>query len=195
MSKEILIHKINITDEAKCDVGESLDIQGFDWSEMKTEVEEYITHQTKENRTPWWGYFRCKYYDEDSDKMLMLFFYRGDRLSIMQFWNLVGICLAEDWTQDAEDNGEIRNWLKCRITDLSEEEDWVIAYRVNRIIKETNKTKYEEVLKEVLNEFDCERDKEVAEQVAFLQSYYFEFSGIPVKAKVRINRKSGKSFR
>lgn len=176
MSKEILIHKINITDEAKYDVRECLDIQNFNWSELKTEVEEYITHQTKENRIPWWGYFRCKYYDEDNDKMLMLFFYKGERLSVMQFWNLAGICLAEDWTQDAEDDGEIRNWLKCRITDLPEEQDWVIVNRVNRIIKETNKTKYEEILKEVLNEINCERDKEVAEQVAFLQSYYFEFA-------------------
>lgn len=129
MREEILIHKINITDEAKFDIKECLEIQGFNWRELKAEVEEYITHQTRENRIPWWGYFRCKYYDEKSDAMLMLFFYKAERLSIMQFWNLAGVCLAEDWTEEAEDSGQIRNWLKCKITDL-DKGDWVVEQQL-----------------------------------------------------------------
>lgn len=177
MNTEKIINKVNITAEAVFDYEDCLELGKIYKPNIKAEVEEYINNFNKSGRLLWQRYFHCKYYDEDNDKMLMLFFYKGERLSVMQFWNLAGICLAEDWTQDAEDDGEIRNWLKCRITDLPEEQDWVIAYRVNKIIKETNKTKYEEVLKEVLNEFNCERDKEVAEQVAFLQSYYFEFTG------------------
>jgi len=191
MTAEV-INKINITAEAVFDYEECLDLGKINKRPLKAEVEEYINNMNKSGKLLYDSYFRCKYFDEDSDKMLMLFFYRAERLSIMQFWNLAGICLAKDWTEDAEDNGEIRNWLKCKITDMPEEQDWVIAYRVNIIIKETRKTKYEEVLKEVLNDFDNKRDKEAAKEVALLQSYYFEFSGKPrAKRKARNHRKSG----
>lgn len=140
MKTEVIIHKVNITEEAKFDVRDCLGLNAFNWRSMKAEVEEYITHQSNAGRIPWWGYFRCKYFDEKSDKMLMLFFYKGESLSIMQFWNLAGVCFEEDWTEEAEDDGEIRNWLKCKIEDITDDDDWVINERVNAILKHTQKT-------------------------------------------------------
>lgn len=190
MTAEV-INKVNITAEAVFDYEVCLQLGKLDKRSLKAEVEEYIDNMNKSGRLLYDRYFRCKYFDEDSENMLMLFFYRAEKLSIMQFWNLAGICFEEDWSKEAEDNGEIRNWLKAKITDVTEERDWVIAYRVNIIIKETEKTKYEEVLKEVLNDFDNSRDKEAAKEVALLQSYYFEFSRKPrAKRKARNHRKS-----
>lgn len=170
MNTKIVIHKINITKEARCDVKDALGIKEFNWRSAKSEIEEYITYQDKANCIPWWGYFRCKYYDEKSDKMLMLFFYRKEKISVMQFWDLAGVCLEEDWSEELEDDGVIRNWLKTKIDDLAEEDDWVISYRVNKVLRETTKTKYDNILKEVLDEFNNKRDKETAKELALLQS-------------------------
>ncbi len=187
-----VIHKLNITDESKFDIKECLNIKGFKWQALKKEVEEYITHQSKENKLPWWGYFRCKYYDEKSDSMLMLFIYKSCKLSIMQYWDLAGVCLAKDWTQELEDDGFIRSWLKVKIKDIPEQEDWVIRERVMKVLERTTKTKFEKVLKEVRDEFNNKRDQEVAEEMAFLQSYYFEFTGRRTRKKNQSNRKRTK---
>lgn len=170
-----VIHKVNISAEAKLDVADSLNLQGFDWRTLKAEVEEYITHQSKASRIPWWGYFRTDYVDEGSDTRLKLFFYKGQKIGIMQLWVLAGVCVAEDWREEDEYAGEIRSWLKAKIEDLPDEDDWVVRIRVNEIIKNTEKTLWINVLEEVKNAFECERDKEAAEEVAFLQSAYFEF--------------------
>lgn len=183
----VLINKLNITAEARFDIKECLKLRKFDWQNMKSEVEEYITHQSKENRIPWWGYFRCKYYDEKSDSMLMLFIYKSNKLSIMQYWDLAGVCLEEEWTQELEDEGYIRSWLKKKIENLPEEDDWVISYRVNTILRETIETDFIEALQEVRNEFECKRDKEAAEEMAFLQSYYFDFTGRRAYKKTKRN--------
>lgn len=188
MAMEV-IHKLNITDESRFDIKECLNIKGFNWQKMKCEVEEYMTHQARANRIPWWGYFRCKYYDEKSDSMLMLFIYKSNKLSIMQHWDLAGVCLAETWTQELEDSGFIRSWLKVKVQDIPESEDWVIRERVTRVLEETTKTKLIKVLQEVTNEFECKRDKEIAEEMAFLQSYYYDFTGRRSYKKIKRNRK------
>ena len=172
-----VIHKVNITAEAKLDVLYDLNLQGFDWRMLKAEIEEYIKNQSEASRIPWWGYFRVKFLDECSDTLLMLFCNKGKKMGIMQFWDLAGVCLAEDWSEDAEYAGEIRSWLNTKIDELPEEDDWVVRVRVNEILKNTEKTQWTNVLEEVKDAFKCERDKEAAEKVALLQSACFEFSG------------------
>ena len=173
MSK--VIHKVNITAEAKFDVLEELNLEGFNWKTLKDETEQYIKHQSIANRIPWWGYFRADYEDEDNDVLLKLFFYRGEKVGVMQFWNLVGVCVANAWTDDLEEDGEIRSWLKTRIQEIPDEDDWVIRLRVNEILNNTEKTLWTNVFEEVMDAFEYKRDKEVAKKVAFLQSAYFDF--------------------
>jgi hypothetical protein len=179
-----VIHKVNITAEAKLDVLYDLNLQGFDWRMLKAEIEEYIKNQSEAGRIPWWGYFRVNYLDESSDTLLMLFCHKGKKTGIMQFWDLAGVCLAEEWSEDAEYAGEIRSWLNTKIDELPEEDDWVVRVRVNEILKNTEKTQWTNVLEEVKDAFKCERDKEAAEKVALLQSACFEFNG-----SRRINKK------
>jgi hypothetical protein len=124
MTAEV-INKINITAEAVFDYEEALDLGRLDRRALKAEAEDYIDFMNKGGRLLYAHYFRCRYLDEDSGQTLMLFLYRAERLSVMQYWNLAGVCLAEDWTEDAEDDGTIRRWLKAKITDL-EKGDWVI---------------------------------------------------------------------
>lgn len=119
----------------------------------------------------------------------MLFIYKSNKLSIMQHWDLAGVCLAETWTQELEDSGFIRSWLKVKVQDIPESEDWAIRERVTRVLEETTKTKLIKVLQEVTNEFECKRDKEIAEEMAFLQSYYYDFTGRRSYKKIKRNRK------
>jgi len=172
-----VIHKLNITAEAAFDIADGLGLEQFDKRTLKAETEEYITLMTASKRLPWWGYFRCDYIDEASGRRLKLFIYKGERFGLMQMWDLKGVCEVAEWTQDAEDDGLIRSWLETKITELPDEEDWVVGVRVREILTRTEKTLFLNVLEEVKNAFDCDRDKEDAEKLAFLQSLYFEFTG------------------
>jgi hypothetical protein len=169
-----VINKITITAEAAFDYMEALDLGELDRRSLKAEVEEYIDRMNDGGRLKVEHYFRCEYFDERSGRMLMLFLYRAGRMSVMQNWLLKGICFAEDWTEDAEEDGLIRSWLESRITDLADEPDWAVRVRAYRIITGTEKTLYENVAGEVRDEFECERDKNDAEKVLLLYSYYFK---------------------
>lgn len=171
------VHKINITDEAKFDVGECVGLEAFDWRTFKSETEEYIAHLSRANLIPWWGCFQAEYVDEDSGKRLKLFFYKGQTFGLMQTWDLKGVCEADGWTQDAEDDGQIRAWINTKLKDIPDEDDWVIRARVCEVIQNTQKTLWVNVLEEVTDAFECKRDKEAAERLAFLQSVFFCFKG------------------
>lgn len=187
MTTEV-IHKLNITAEATLDIKESLGDAVFDKRKFKADVEEYIQNMSK--RLPWWGYFRADYEDNDTER-LKLFIYKGKKIGLMQYWELRGVCLAQDWSEEMEDEGHIRSWINTNIEDMPEEDDWVVRYRVSQVIRNTGKTSYDKVLEEVKDVFECERDKEAAEKMAFLQSTYYEFSGRRrISKKDKCNRKN-----
>jgi len=96
---------------------------------FKAEVEDYINLMNSAGRLRQEKYFRCLYFDVQTWQMLMLFFYRAERFSIMQNWELNGICAEDDWSEDLEDFGLIRKWLRSYITGL-EKGDWVTEQRV-----------------------------------------------------------------
>jgi len=144
---------------------------------LRSEVEEYINRQNIYGRLLYENRIRHKYFDEKSGRMLMLFLCRDKRFGAVQNWLLAGICFAEDWDADTESEAEIKDWLDCKITNLLDKDDWVVRARAGKIIDNTEKTLYEDVLKEVTNAFDDKRDKETAERLAFLQSVFFRFKG------------------
>jgi len=87
---------------------------------LEAEVAEYIGHLYAKGRIPWWGYLRADYEDEVTGKRLKLFIEKGVRLGTLQYWNIVGICLAADWNEDDEYDGYFRAWCK---TELYEGDD------------------------------------------------------------------------
>ena len=91
--------------------------------DIKKEVETYLQYIADRTRG---YYFRVKYYDEGIDRMLMLFLYKGERFGPMQVWKITGVCFAEDWTEELEENGQIRFWLKTKISDFEDKTDWVV---------------------------------------------------------------------
>ena len=187
MSAEV-INKITITAEAVFDLTKTLCLSKLDRRKLKHEVEKYIDFLNSDGRLLWQNYFRCKYQDEDEGGMLMLFLYRGKKNSLMQHWDLKGVCLESDWSEDDEEDGKIRAWIETKIEDLPDEDDWAVKARINEILRETEKTVYDNVVEEVRNAFDNNRDKETAEKLAFLQSVYFEFRGRKrAKKKTRRN--------
>ena len=178
-----VIHRLQITPEAAFDIFDSLGLVGFDTRLLKTELEEYITRKNAAGRLPWWGYFRCDWYDEGNDRWVKLFIRKGMTVGIMQYWNLAGVCFLEDWTDELEDEGIIRAWLDTRVEDIPNEEDAAVRLRVWETLKNTNKTVFENFLEEVKNEFVNQRDKEAAEKLAFLQSIHFRVRGRKRPAK------------
>lgn len=187
-----VIHKINITAEAKFDIVEILGLQEFDWQTFKKTTEKHIA-----DCIPWLDYFRADYIDKDSGKMLKFFFYRVELFGIMQIWNLAGVCEIAHYNEDSEENGQIRAWINTEIYSempkITEEwlikNDWVIWLRVNNILEEATRrdlhnhivdntarpSYWTDIIQEVQNAFECERDKKAAWEVALLQSrnYYF----------------------
>jgi hypothetical protein len=198
MTTEITINKITVTPEAEYDYGcclcerrpeqRSEAANGnsvppresgtpspkLDKRALKTEVEEYIDTMNRAGRLLHNRYFRCRYGDEISGLTLMLFLYRAERLGIMQYWNLAGICRAGDWTEDAECDGSIRRWLKTKITDLSDD-DWVIEERIRTDADKIGRGwsvrgTINGLPREVQNAIEYGNNQELVEAVSLLQN-------------------------
>lgn len=102
MKTETVINKVIITAEAEFDYESEFGLR-LPKKEIKQETEEYIGCRLSR----FYGYyFRAKYYDEITDRMLMLFVYKGEVFGSMQIWEIRGICSAEDWTKELEDDGQ-----------------------------------------------------------------------------------------
>lgn len=154
MTAEIMINKVVITEAAKFDYEEVVARQSIPKTAIKNECELYIDNLQNGGRLLNGYYFRAKYYDENSDKMLILFFYKGERFGKMQLWKLSGICEADDWTEEQEDDGQIRFWLKSMIADLPKD-DWVWDYRLKtakqkRMLEEVEHENYGEDYKRMV---------------------------------------------
>lgn len=154
---EIVIDKILITEEAKSDY---IDTVGYELpsKDIKSEVEAYIELLKSSRRFTSGRYFHVNYLDEEADKTVKLFFYKGETIGRMQMWNLAGVCLAEDWNEQIEESGQIRLWLNTSLNP-KEETDWVWDLRVR------------EEQKKRLNEF-YEWDREIKTMVKELLKNY-----------------------
>lgn len=122
------INKVVITEEAEFDYDSIIDLP-MPKADIKEATENYIEIRYDGGRTLWRDYYQWKYYDEIADKMLYLFFYKGQKFGNMQMWDLCGVCFEEDWTEELEECGQIRNWLKSKI-DPQDNGDWVWDERV-----------------------------------------------------------------
>lgn len=165
MKTETVIDKVVITAEAEFDYESEFGCR-LPKKEIKQETEEYIGSRL--SRFDGY-YFRAKYYDETTDKMLMLFVYRGDAFGRMRIWEIRGICPAEDWTEELEDDGQVRVWLKSKL-DTAEETDWVWDLRVREAIRQ----------KEIAEEFGEAVESEMPEIKELLGNYKINKARIAV---------------
>lgn len=127
---DLLLHKVNLTDEVKFDYETSIS-PNFDLisKEIKNELEFYIQQHTK----IWHKrYMRLTYYDEQSDSMLMFFIREYKQFLSMKTWNVVGVCLAEDWNEELEECGQIKAWLDTTLIPKEDELDWVEVLRLRQ---------------------------------------------------------------
>jgi hypothetical protein len=130
------INKLNITEEAVFDYEEDLCLGPLDKRGLKIEIEEYIGRLCGVGRLRSAHYFRARYIDEGSGQMLILFLYKAAEFGSMQVWDLAGICLASEWSEEAEEEGLIRLWLKNKITDLKKG-DWVFEQQARAAAQAT----------------------------------------------------------
>lgn len=167
MQTETVINKVVITDEAIFDYEELTFGLPMPKADIKSESESYMENMQKSGRLLCGYYFRAKYYDEAMDKMLMLFFYKGIKLGCMQLWKLSGICEADDWTREAEEDGLIRAWLNSLL--VSEDKgDWVWDLRLwqekQKAMTELSENKYYgedygKMVKELLKNYKLNKTK------------------------------------
>lgn len=179
MYREIAINKTVITEEAVFDY-ENIIGGRIPKADIKRETEEYMEHLQKTARLTYGCYFRVKYYDEQSEELLMLFFYRGERIGLMQMWNLSGLCKAEDWTEDGEEIGRIRGWLKTKISDIPKDADWVLDYREAKRRGEIGQMpvfRLTGLNREVINAIYNGTDSEILEKLSHIQRKSGEWHG------------------
>lgn len=156
MKTETVINKVVITAEAEFDYESEFGGQ-LPKNEIKQETEEYIDgHLSRFSGY----YFRVKYLDEMTDRMLMLFVYKGDVFGSMQLWEIRGLCPAESWTPELEDDGQIREWLNSKL-DQPEEIDWVWDLRLREARRK----------KELAEEFGEEVESEMPKIKELLKNY------------------------
>ncbi len=142
--KRTIIHKLEKTQESQFDYEECLCLGTVPFKDIKEQVEEYLALQEERDKLYGKRYLRVKYLDEDSNEMLDLFLYLGDKIGIMQCWLLAGIAKTSEYSQEADERGLISNWLKCKINPKTEEEDWVVTLNLwreeqQRIMEEIQK--------------------------------------------------------
>ena len=119
-------------------------------TEYKKEVSDYI----QLNKRLWYKtYIRAVYYDEKLDRELMLFILKDRQIGCIQYWNIVGICNAADWTEDNEEDGVIRAWYTTNIND-SDTYDWVLAKQIRDEEEEKERLREEEEQKRYERMFD-----------------------------------------
>ena len=165
MDKGVVINKVVITAEAEFDYESEFGISP-PVDDIKQETAEYIDGRMSR----FYGYyFRVKYLDETTDRMLMLFVYKAERFGCMQLWEVRGICPAEDWSAELEEDGQIREWLNSKM-DTPEETDWVWDLR----IKEAQRRK------EIAEEFGEEVESEMPVIKDMLKNYKLNQARIAV---------------
>lgn len=139
---EVTIHKLNISEEAKFDYAFLFNMLVGDFGsdlppnfrldpEIITETERYLFN----NRKVWHKhYLRLTYIDEWTGRELMLFILQKNKDGILQNWELVGICDADSWNEDAEESGKIRAWYNTKISKMPKEKDWVVEMYAYKMI-------------------------------------------------------------
>lgn len=134
MEETTVFHIVRITPEVRVDYSViNVDkLPSYALQDIKTEVEDYITHNRKiQNK----HYFKIKYLDEFLNKELYAFIKKRIRLLNMQNWELVGVCECQDWSEELEESGRIRTWIDTKIENLpKKEKDWVVEMLVDKII-------------------------------------------------------------
>lgn len=130
MEQGRVINKVVITAEAEFDY--ACEFNGeLPKKEIKQETEEYINGRPS---LLWGYYFRVKFLDESTDRMLMLFVYKHEVFGSMQLWEIRGICPAECWTPDLEESGQVREWLNTKL-EPTDERDWVWDLRIKEVLR------------------------------------------------------------
>ena len=123
--RKVFIHKIAVTAEAKFDYEEGMGFARIPKIGIVKQVEEYLGLRQEDDKLNNVKYFKLKYYDNTTGEMLWLFIRKDKVFLSIQTWILVGLCKEEDWTEELENDGVVRGWLKSNVEELSDEEDWV----------------------------------------------------------------------
>jgi len=101
--------------------------------------------------------------------MLMLFVYKGDVFGSMQMWEVRGICPAEDWSKELEDDGQVRVWLKSKLEPI-DETDWVWDLRIREAVRR----------KEIAEEYGEAVESDMPEIKNLLENYKINKARIAV---------------
>ena len=91
-------------------------------SDMKNNVLEYICINYVQGRTTYW---KVKYFDGRAEDMLLVFVYGkspidvATNLKIIR-WQIVGVCLESEYSEDFDYCGGIRLWLNTEVEKIED---------------------------------------------------------------------------
>lgn len=155
---EGIIHKVIISDEARCDYEDSITWSVMPVVEIKKDLEEYIKNMAAAKRLTENNRFRVKYIDEQADETLILFVYKAERFSIIQTWKVKGICRESEYDEEWENLGFIRNWINSLLKP-KDKTDWVWDIRIAELNKKKQLNEegyvmdYKKEIKDLLNNY------------------------------------------
>jgi len=94
---------------------------------LKADIREYINLQQQSGNLLYTRYFRCRWLDEYTGRVLMIFLYRAEKRDTLteRWWRIAGICDERWWSEELEEDGTIRKWLKSFDEDMPKG-DWVV---------------------------------------------------------------------
>lgn len=127
MATEKVTIKVVITDEAAFDYELVVGL-AVPMLDLEAECTTYLKNLEEAGRLNGY-YLKADYTDPETDVRVKCFIYKGDIYKNEQLWYLRGVCLSEDWSEELEDCGQIRFWLKTSINP-PDTIDWVWDLRI-----------------------------------------------------------------
>lgn len=103
-----MINKLVMTKGAVFDYEEIVCDMPLDKVKFRQAVEKLLSNSAEERR-------RVEYDDPSSGKRLLLFLRRGYDFGLMRLWILEGVCEKDDYDEEMEENGVIKEWLETVI--------------------------------------------------------------------------------
>ena len=150
-------------------------LRRLDKRTLKSDIREYINLQQQSGRLLYKRYFRCKWHDEYTDRTLMIFLYRVKKRDTLteRWWRIAGICDARDWSEELEEDGEIRRWLKPFEHDMPKG-DWVVEQQAraeaDKLVGENIQASLQYLPKEIRNAIMHGTSKDLTEAISFFEN-------------------------
>jgi len=142
---------------------------------LKADIREYIDLQNQSGNLLYTRYFRCRWYDDYTGRTLMIFLYRAESKDTLteRWWRIAGICDERWWSEELEEEGYIRHWLKPFDKDMPKG-DWVVDQiaraEADKLIGDNRQVSLQHLPREVQNAIRNGTDTDITKAISFFEN-------------------------